>query len=295
MNDDGADRGNERESTATLDRDATATAPHVSAIGRTAKDVTGPPDRRFQNAVAVRLFWWKEMLLCAVFYGVYSLTRNAQGSARVGAENAFTNAKRLITAERWMGIFHEETIQEAFLPFRRFVQFLNVYYGLFHFVITLAGLVWCYKVMPHRYPRLRNTLLITTTLALVGFVLFPLMPPRLLPARFGFVDTLKTYGGLWSFESGPIAKASNQYAAMPSLHFAWAAWCTVVLWPWAATWQRKVLLLIYPLCTMFAIVVTGNHYFLDAAGGLLVLLFGYRLGLTLTRTDGLRGWWKTNG
>ena len=274
----------ELRSTAVTD-DATEIA-GVRQVGRTGKDVTGVPDRRFPGVGSTRLHWWKEVILVLLFYGVYSLTRNTQGSKRVGAMQAFHNALRLIRVERGMGMFHEESVQQLFLPYHGFIQFWNVYYGLFHFVITLAGLVWCYRVMPHRYPRLRNTLLATTGLALIGFALFPLMPPRLLPVRFGFVDTLRSYGGLWSFDSGPIAKASNQYAAMPSLHFGWSAWCTVVLWPWARSRPRKALLLLYPLLTTFAIVVTGNHYVLDAAGGVVILAFGHRIGLLLARS----GW-----
>jgi hypothetical protein len=241
------------------------------------------PGTRPGSAAGLRLHWWKEVILVLAFYGVYSLTRNTQGSARVSTRLARNNALRLIRFERWLGLYHERRIQHAFLTNRTFIQFWNVYYGLFHFVVTLAGLVWCFRVMPRRYPRLRNTLLATTALALIGFTLFPLMPPRLLPAKFGFVDTLHSYGGLWSFDSGPIAKASNQYAAMPSLHFGWSGWCVVVLWPWARTNARKAALLIYPLLTTFAIVVTANHFWLDAVGGFVILAVGHRIGILLAR------------
>ena len=122
-------------------------------------------------------------------------------------------------------------------------------------------------------------------LALIGFAFFPLMPPRLLPTSYGFVDTLHVFGGPWSFDSGPVAKASNQYAAMPSLHFGWASWCTATFWPWATTRCRRVLLVLYPFVTLFAIVVTANHYSLDALGGFVTFLIGSWLGLQLVRLD----------
>lgn len=260
----------------------------MDARGRARLSVTAPGidpeiDPRAPHTAGRRLRWWLEMIYIGAFYAVYTLIRNTQGSARVGVTHAFHNARRLIRVERLSGIFHEESVQEAFLPYRRFIAFWNVYYGTFHFMVTFVALVWCYRILPARYPRMRNALLATTGLALVGFAAFPLMPPRLLPPGYGFMDTLAHYGGLWSFDSGAISKISNQYAAMPSLHFGWSAWCAVTLWPWARTASRKLLLLTYPLATTFAIVVTGNHYVLDAAGGAVVLALGFSIALSIAR------------
>ena len=224
-----------------------------------------------------QLRWWRELVYIVAFYGVYSVIRNT-GAASDSAIRAFENAKRIISIERAMGLYFEEGLQEAFLDARWFIQFWNVFYGSFHFVVTAGALVWCFRKMADRYPLWRNTLALTTGLALIGFAFFPLMPPRLLPAEHGFVDTLAEIGGLWSFDSGTMKSISNQYAAMPSLHFAWAAWSTLVLWP--ATTGRlgwRALLGAYPVATMFAIIVTANHFWLDAVGGALVLLAGYAL------------------
>jgi hypothetical protein len=221
------------------------------------------------------------VLYILAFYGVYSVIRNTQGSATVSAAHAFNNARHVIRFEQALGIFHEEAVQEAFLGWRAFIQFWNLFYGTFHFVVTVVALVLLFRRFPARYPRWRNTLAATTGLALVGFATYPLMPPRLLPAAYGFVDTLKVYGGLWSFDSGPVAQVSNQYAAMPSLHFAWSMWSALVLFPMLGrTWSRAVVAL-YPLTTLFAIVVTANHYVLDAAGGALVLAVGAAAGFAL--------------
>src|SRR5438874_10427812 len=120
-----------------------------------------------------------------------------------------------------------------------------------------------------------------TGLALVGFALVPLMPPRLLTDH-GFVDTLKQVGGLWSFDSGAMSKVSNQYAAMPSLHFGWSSWCACVLWPALRRPWAKVVVAAYPLLTLFAIVVTANHFFLDAVGGAVVFGAGYLMARAFT-------------
>ena len=65
-------------------------------------------------------------------------TFDAGRSAAVGPEHALNNAKDVIQIERWLGSFHEETIQEWFLDWRWFIQFWNAFYGIAHFVVTLA-------------------------------------------------------------------------------------------------------------------------------------------------------------
>jgi hypothetical protein len=237
-----------------------------------------------------RLRWWRELLYVAVFYLIYSWIRNRFGSASVDTQAALDNARQIIDIERAMGLFHEESIQQFFLDNDRFVQFWNIFYGTFHFAVTAFALVYTYVRSPRRYPLWRNTLGFTTSLALIGFSLYPLMPPRLLDAgppfgggqSYGFVDTLVQYGGLWSFESGAISKVSNQFAAMPSLHFAWSMWCCLVLYPQMRNRVGKVLVLAYPWCTLFAIIVTGNHYWIDAVGGAAILGLGYLLARPFT-------------
>jgi hypothetical protein len=116
------------------------------------------------------------------------------------------------------------------------------------------------------------------------------MPPRLLDscgpygacAHYGFVDTLKEIGGLWSFDSGTMQKISNQYAAMPSLHFAWSSWCVFVMRPMISQPWLRAVVVAYPFVTLFAIVVTANHYWIDAAGGALVLGAGFLLARFIT-------------
>jgi len=237
---------------------------------------------------APALRWWREVAYIVAFYTVYTVIRN-QGVATNSVDEAFRHARQVIALERLLGSYHEETIQDWFLPWRGFMSFWNVYYGTAHFLVTAGALVWLFRRQPHRYPLWRNTLACTTGLALLGYAFYPLMPPRLLPAGYGFVDTLDVIGGLWSFQSGPVAKVSNQYAAMPSLHAAWATWSALVLVPaTAAAWARWPAVL-YPVLTLFAIVVTANHYWLDGAGGLVVLGAGFLLARALTGFQAARG------
>lgn len=238
------------------------------------------------DAPPVRI--WREVVYIAVFYGLYSLIRNQFGSATVSAETAYRNALTIIDLERALGIFNEATIQGWFLDHSLFLRGVNIYYGSLHFVVPIGVLVFLALRHPAAYPLWRTTLLAGTGIALAGYALFPLMPPRLLcdcPYGAGpevateglptFVDTLAVHGGLWSFDSGTMQAVSNQYAAMPSLHMGWAFWCAVALWPFLRHRWSKALAAAYPLFTLFTIVVTGNHFWLDAAGGVLVIALGY--------------------
>ena len=246
------------------------------------------PQTPSSSPLSSPLRWWREVLYIAAFYSVYTLIRN-YGVASGSANQAFRHAKQVIGAQRLLGIYHEESIQDLFLGWRPFIAAWDVFYGTAHFVVTVGTLVYLFRRMPQRYRLWRNTLAFTTALALVGFALYPLMPPRLLPADYGFVDTLRVVGGLWSFESGAVAKVSNPYAAMPSLHMAWAGWCALALLPaLKRPWARRVMV-VYPGLTLFAVVVTANHYFLDAVGGAAVLAAGFWLARSFTRrTEGRR-------
>jgi hypothetical protein len=258
------------------------TSSGTSAAAVTPASGGAPTADAFTARRRPRLYWWREVLYVLAFYGVYSVIRNTQGSASVSKTHAFHNALQVIHAERVLGLFHERAIQHPFLHANDFMSFWNLFYGTFHFVITVVALVYLFRKFPHRYPLWRNTLAATTALALIGFALYPLMPPRLLPSPYGFVDALEKFGSLWSFDSGTMQKISNQYAAMPSLHFAWSTWCAFVLVPALRRRWAKVAAACYPALTLFAIVVTANHYILDAAGGAAALGLGYVVGSFVT-------------
>jgi hypothetical protein len=224
------------------------------------------------------LRWWKEVLYCVAFYVVYSVIRNLFGSAAVEPEEAFANAERVIEIQRSLGLYFEETLQGWFLGWEWFLKAWNIFYGSFHFVVTAGALVWLFRSWPRRYPLWRTTLAGATALALIGFATIPLMPPRLMPTvdpSYEYVDTLAELGGLWDFDEGPVAEVSNQYAAMPSLHFGWSLWSALVLWPMVRRGWLKALVALYPVATLFAIIVTANHFWLDAVGGAVVVAGGY--------------------
>ncbi|MGY6501602.1 MAG: phosphatase PAP2 family protein [Acidimicrobiales bacterium] len=264
----------------------TSAPPHPSEVHRLAVVA--------KNTHADRLRWWREVIYIVAFYVIYTWIRNQFGSASVDSQRAYENAKIIISIEEAMRLYHEATIQAWFLGNTLFIQFWNVFYGTFHFGVTVGVLVWLFVRHRGHYAIWRNTLAFTTGLALIGFSLFPLMPPRLLcDCEFGagespefagdypYVDTLAEYGGLWSFSSGAMSRVSNQYAAMPSLHFGWSAWCALAILSRSRTRWARWLAVAYPVATLFAIVVTANHFWLDAVGGAVVLGVGWWLGSNL--------------
>jgi hypothetical protein len=241
------------------------------------------------------LRWWVEILLTLAFYAVYSAIRNQFGSALGQSikDDAFDNARRVIDIERAIGLYHEEWVHNRFVDWDGFIIFWNVFYGSLHFIVTIGTMIFLFCRWPSRYTFMRSTLCAMTGIALVGFAFFPLMPPRLLSncaspfgacvPGFDYVDTLVEPGGLWSFESGTMEAISNQYAAMPSLHIGWAVWCTIGLYPALRRRWTRIAIVTYPVLTFFSIIVTANHYWIDAVGGLIALAIGLRVAPSLTR------------
>ncbi len=240
------------------------------------------------------LHWWSEIILIGAFYGVYTLIRNQFGS-ELGAsvkEAAEQNAYDVIALERAMHLFGEKGIQDLFIGWDLFIQFWNIFYGFCHFAVTIAVMVFLFVRHPARYGVQRTILAVTTALALVGFAFYPLMPPRLLNdcggfgaclANYSYVDTLVDPGGFWSFNSSAMMEISNQYAAMPSLHVAWAVWCVAAALPVLRPRWVRLALLAYPWLTLFAVMVTANHYWIDAVGGLAAVVVAYPAGVLLAR------------
>jgi hypothetical protein len=234
------------------------------------------------------LYWWVEILAIVAFYLIYTAIRN---SLKGDDSLAFQHARELINLQVHLGIYHEETLQRWALHWKPFVIAMNYIYGSLHFIMTIGIGIYLFRRWTDDYPRWRNTLAITTLLALVGFWAWPLMPPRWLPhfsevfhqGHYTFVDTLAKYPTLWSFNSGAMSKLSNQYAAMPSLHCGWSLWCACAMVPRVRTLWAKILFACYPALTITAIVLTANHYFLDAVGGFAVFGIGYVVARIFTR------------
>src|SRR5256885_6059616 len=52
-----------------------------------------------------------------------------------------------------------------------------------------------------------------------------------------------------SWHTGALASHADELAAMPSLHIAWAAWCSLALWQLSRRRSVRALAVLYPCTT----------------------------------------------
>ncbi|MFF0832879.1 MULTISPECIES: phosphatase PAP2 family protein [unclassified Streptomyces] len=213
---------------------------------------------------------WFEILLIAVSYWTYSLIRNAVPEQRA---KALRNADWVWRTEHRAGIAVEQYVNHAADSVTWLIVGMNYYYATLHFVITIGVLVWLYRWHPGRYSAARLALFATTGVALAGYYLFPLAPPRLMNGG-RFTDTVMVHHTWGSMASGDLKHMSNQYAAMPSMHIGWSLWCGLTVFALASVPWARVLGLAYPVATLLVIVATANHFWLDAVGGTACLAVG---------------------
>jgi hypothetical protein len=193
---------------------------------------------------------------------------------------AFANAARIEDLERWGHFAWEQSLQRVFLGMPDLVQAMNAFYFVGHFVVTGIFFTWLYFRSREGFRSLRNAFLIATAISLFIHWQFPTAPPRL--AGVGLTDTLRAFSGIdiGSPHSSPF---SNPVAAVPSLHAGFALGVAYGVVKFArAPWVRALGAL-YPLVVVLTIVVTGNHFILDAIAGMLVMVIGFMVASRLPR------------
>ncbi|WP_180686509.1 phosphatase PAP2 family protein [Streptomyces gossypiisoli] len=200
----------------------------------------------------------REFLLVAGLFLVYKFGRLL---ATDHTHEAFRNAHRVWDLERAVRLPGEGVVQSLVLHSEGLVRLANTYYATVHFPATAAFLVWLYLRRPGHYVWARRVLAAVTATALMLHLAFPLAPPRMLAAT-GLVDTGRVYGPS-VYGSPQTDQLSNQFAAMPSLHFGWALMVAIGLIV-ATRSRRRWLWLLHPLLTLLVIVGTANHYWLDS-------------------------------
>lgn len=236
-------------------------------------ELTG--EQRCTTARSAPVVWrvLREAVLLATLFGVYSAGRQF---AAKHTGSAFEHAREVLSWQRMLHLPNEATLQDAVLQVPHLIEAANLYYASVHAPLTAAVLLWLSIWRPNAYPHVRWTMVSVTGLALIGHIVFPLAPPRMLP-ELGFVDTGLKYGQSVYGEqnSGGFA---NQFAAMPSLHVGWAVLIALAMilvtrtrWRW--------LWLAHPIITFAVVVVTANHYWLD--GIVVIILLAISLPLLL--------------
>ncbi len=226
---------------------------------------------------AKRSRWWVEALLIVWLAWVYDATTNL---APLRVHAALAHARSVLHLEQTLGIDPERSLDHWLAAHHTLGLVVSDYYDNAHFIVTFGLLGWLWWARAEIYRPLRNILLLTNVLAFVVFWRFPVAPPRMLG---GFTDVVAASGaiGSWHGHSG-LASHANELAALPSLHIAWACWCTLAVWQATRRVWARVLASVYPFVTAFAVISTGNHFVLDVLAGLLT----FAVSVALVRSLG---------
>ncbi len=204
----------------------------------------------------------------AIWFGFLAAYQLARGIADRNPPRAFDNGLHVIGIERHANALFELSLQRLVDGSHVLATLASWTYWNSEFTVLGLALLWVYLRRNEAFVRFRNTILLANVLGLVGYVLLPTAPPRMFP-DFGFPDTLADFGGL-NHGSGLVEFASNPYAAMPSLHAADALIAGVILASvvrrpiWKAVW------VFWPMWVWFAVMATGNHFWLDVVAGIVL-------------------------
>lgn len=182
---------------------------------------------------------------------------------------AVNHAYQVLDFQAAVGLPHEGDLQRLLIDRDMIIKAANIYYIAVHFPATLAFLFWVWYRHRGSLGRIRNALIGTTAAGLVLHVAFPLAPPRMLE---GFIHTAQTIGP--DPYDLPLSSAANQIAAMPSLHVGWAVLVALgIMWICRSPWRFAAL--VYPVLTTAVVVITGNHYVLDALVALVLVIVAW--------------------
>jgi hypothetical protein len=210
----------------------------------------------------VRTRWWLEALTIAWLCWLYDAITNLS-PLRIAP--ALAHAGALLHLEQSLHLDPELALDRWLAGHHTLGLVVSDYYDNAHFVVTLALLGWLWWRRADLYRPLRNSLVLVNLIAFGVFWLYPVAPPRMLK---GFTDVVASTHAIGSWHAGALASHADELAAMPSLHIAWAVWCTVVLWRLSRRRWLRAIALAYPCLTTAAVLATGNHFVLDILGGL---------------------------
>jgi hypothetical protein len=223
---------------------------------------TRPPQLRRRGG------WLPEVFVAVIGYELYSAVQ----SLTTGHVGAYAHANHIAGAEHDLHIWVESTLNHFATAHAWIGISAGYYYELTHVCGTAAVLIYLWLRARPRYKALRNVLITMSIPALFVYGLWPVAPPRL--AVPGITDTLVAHNilGAAHVHGGFV----NLYAAMPSLHVAWAVWCAsaIVI---TSTSKWKHVAWIYPAMTTYAVLATGNHFLIDCVAGVILALIAFEL------------------
>lgn len=206
---------------------------------------------------------WQIVLFCGAYW-VYRLVR---GQVFSQSAAAFEHARQIVDIERALHVFVEPSVQSWAIGTGWIDDVGSWMYLNTHFVVTTCALGFIYLFRNEHFYFVRNMFMVAMGLALVGYIVYPTAPPRMLP-EFGFADSVADFTGVSSDAS--VNALFNPYAAVPSMHVGFALMLAVPIIRMARRRWVKVLWAAYPPVVTLVVVVTANHWVLDAAAGAAV-------------------------
>jgi len=237
---------------------------------------------------------WLETLVVIWLLWLYDTINNLAPLRRLAALH---NAASVLAIERSLNLAPELALDRWVAAHATLGLVVSYYYVFAHFFVTFGLLGWLWWHKPKLYRPLRTQLVLINVIGLAIFWCFPVAPPRML-ASDGFTDIIAATHAVGDFHTGGLATVANQYAAMPSLHIAWATWCSLVVWRVSSNRIARTIAIVYPFVTAFVVLSTGNHFLVDVLAGAattaaavaIELAAGRWIGPYRRRRYGLAAW-----
>jgi membrane-associated phospholipid phosphatase len=207
----------------------------------------------------------RQLGILALVDVAYELVRGIADGQRA---DAIAHGQQVIDLERSTHTFFEPSLQAFFLPAHWLIDVANQLYLNAQFSIALGFLIWLYLFRNESYYFVRNMFVVAMGLALVGYAIFPTAPPRMFP-QDGFVDTIVDFSKV-NHDSTVAKIFINPYAAVPSMHCAFALMIGGSGVRVCRHWFTKAFWAAWPLLIAWVVIVTANHYWFDVALGWMV-------------------------
>jgi hypothetical protein len=224
---------------------------------------------RLLQARALPHGWLDALRQVSLFGAAYLAYRLVRGLVEGDANAAFAHARDLITLERTLHVFVEPSIQ-AWASGSHFLMVFSAWmYVNAQTTVTVAALVYLYLRHNRNFYFVRNMFMVAMAIALIGYAVFPTAPPRFMP-EWGFIDSVSDFTGVRvNAHSASLNALTNLYAAVPSMHVAFALMIGGTLSRLVRWRVVRVMWMLYPFLMAFVIIVTANHFIVDAILGAL--------------------------
>lgn len=233
-------------------------------------DIGEPSMPKAREIPRLVLFGAAQIVLFLVLFQLYKLVRRTFITRAEGV--AFDNALQILDIQGALNLNFELGFQRWVLEQGDLILSFNYFYAWFMWVFYTCAMILLFFA-PQRYLYLRRVFFLSMLLALPWYAIYPLAPPRFMqPYGWDFVDTLVTYGPNYFSETGLVT--ANRYAAMPSMHVGWTTIAALMLWvAFPGRFRRlgQILAVLLVLMITVTVMVTGNHYWLDAVGGWIII------------------------